>query len=172
MKSSLVTLVAGLSLAIPAWAGVASPSPTTLHPFPCLTTIGGLVSAGRGWGLVGAFLMWPALFFVWHPQLFRGTPAVPRRTYLLWLTATLLSIVWFVNYLIDWHDLSRHWHDIEDLQKWRLVNGVSGALAVVIGLMLLWARLLRTPSFAFSVLVHWITFAWLAWRAFPASPTL
>jgi hypothetical protein len=33
------------------------------------------------------------LFFVWNPGLFRGNDAVPKRTYVLFLLATVLDIV-------------------------------------------------------------------------------
>jgi hypothetical protein len=52
-----------------------------------------------------------------HAYLFRGSRAVPKRTYVLWLPTVLLSIHWIANYLIEWRDFSRRWHDVEDIQK-------------------------------------------------------
>jgi hypothetical protein len=73
---------------------------------------------------------------------------------------------------MDWHDFSRRWHDAEDIQKWRSVNALSAAFAVLVGLLLSRAWVQRGASFASNLLLHWTIFAWLAWSAFPAPPTI
>jgi hypothetical protein len=174
MKGRLITVVSALALAIPAWVAINGPGNysggmSPVHPFPMLTVLASFISVDHGWGLAGALLIWPALFLLWNPSLLRGSHAVPRRTYALWLTTALLSVYWFASYLIDWHDLSRRWHDTEDIHKWRTLGVINGALAVLIGLMLLRIRGLQRSSFASNLLLHWGLFAWLAWCAFPAA---
>ena len=122
--------------------------------------------------LVGVLPLWPALFFLWSPGLFCASRAVPGRTYDLWLLTTLLSILLFANYLIERRDYSRRWHDVEDIQKWRFANGMSGALAIVVGIFLLRAWIPQTPSYAMNLLLHWTMFAWFTWCAFPFPPTI
>jgi len=167
MKTGLITLVVGLSLALPAWFGIPDGPLTALHPFPFLSMMVGFLSVARGWGLVSVLVLWPALFFLWNPALFRGSRAVPRRTYALWLFTTVLSMGWFASYLINWHDFSRRWHDVEDIQKWRSINALSAAFAILLGLLLSRAWVRREVSFASNTM-----FAWLAWSAFPAPPTI
>jgi hypothetical protein len=107
-KATLITIVSALALAVPAWVAInGSALMSPLHPFPALTVVASFFSVDRGWGLAGALLIWPALFLLWNPGLFRGSRAAPRRTYVLWLITTLLSVAWFAAYLIDWHDLSK-----------------------------------------------------------------
>jgi hypothetical protein len=134
-----------------------------------LTVLASFLSVDHGWGLAGALLIWPALFLLWNPSLVRGSHATPTRTYALWLIITLLSVAWFAAYLIDWNDLSRCWHDIEDIQKWRTLGAINAVVAVVIGFMLLRIRDHKRSSFASNLLLHWGLFAWLAWCAFPAA---
>ena len=153
MKIALITICVGLSLAIPAWVGITG-SPTmavvypwtTVHPYPALTVIAALFSAVHGWGLAGALLLWPALFLLWNPGLVRGARVTPWRTHVLWLTITLLSIPWFANYFIDWHDYSKHWHDVQDIQKWQSLAEINGVWAGLVGLMLLRFRGVTCPD--------------------------
>src|SRR5215471_19450929 len=166
--------LSALALAIPAWVAINGPGNgsgvmSPVHPFPMLTVVASFISVDHGWGLAGALLIWPALFLLWNPSLLRGSHAAPRRTYALWLITTLLSVAWFAAYLIDWHDLSRRWHDIEDIQKWRTLGAINAVLAVVIGFILQRIRDHQRSSFASNLLLHWGLFAWLAWCAFPAA---
>src|SRR5262249_20553797 len=138
--AGLITVFSALALAGPAWvaingSGLMSPG----HPFPMLTVIASFFFVDHGWGLAGALFIWPALF-LWNPSLLRASHAPPTRTYALWLITTLLSVAWFAGYLIDWHDLSKRWRDIEDIQKWRTLGMINGVLAILSGFILLRIR--------------------------------
>ncbi len=98
-------------------------------------------------------------FFVWHPGLFRGESKVPRRSYVLLVVAILLSVAYFVT---SW--------------EWGLHYEGSRFTHVVCALNAAWVALLalafarswkETSSFRYSLFVHWMLFAWLAWYAFP-----
>src|SRR5215467_16078814 len=154
----------------PAWVAVTgSGLLSPVHPFPMLTVVASLYSAVHGWGLAGGLIIWPVLFLLWNPTLLLGARAAPKRTYILWLITTLLTVAWFVAYFIHWNDFSKRWHDIEDIQKWRTLGLINGGMAVAVGLMLLRIRYLQRSSFASNLILHWGLFAWLAWCAFPAA---
>src|ERR1700682_5077242 len=94
-KSSLLTLLAGLSLLVPVlfWL-VSGEAPTMVYPFPALIFIPVF------FGLRQAAVAVPVvLFFVWNPGLFRGDAAVPKRSYVLLIAGTLLTPLWFV---VNW----------------------------------------------------------------------
>jgi hypothetical protein len=74
-----------------------------------LTVVASLFSAVHGWGLAGGLIIWPVLFLLWNSTLLRGARAAPKRTYVLWLITTLLTVAW----LAYWNDFSKRWHDIE-----------------------------------------------------------
>jgi hypothetical protein len=158
-KPAVITFVAGLGLLIPAAIGLLpSGVPTVLSPFPALTVIPALLFSDLH--LVYVAVMVPMLlFFAWNPQLFRGEARVPKRSYVLLLVASALSLFDFV---ISW--------------KWGLHYQSAGYTVVVCLVNILWvgfrgfafARSWKgTSSFRWSVFVHWMLFAWLAWYAFP-----
>jgi hypothetical protein len=99
------------------------------------------------------------LFFVWNPELFQGDAAVPRRSYVLLIAATLLSALWFVV----------GWKDGLAMQGPKYNYSVCAVNVVwIASLWLLFARSRRaTPSFKMNLLFHWMLFAWFAWYAFP-----
>jgi hypothetical protein len=155
MKSEALTLVAGLSLMLPLpFSMFAKDIPSELYPLPVIVAIPALL------GLRYAAMAVPMLlFFLWNPALFRGEAKVPKRSYALLATATLLSVPWFV---MGWKYGLR-------FQGSRYNYSV---LAINIGWLAgLWTMAVRSrkvePSFQASLFLHWILFAWLAWYAFP-----
>jgi hypothetical protein len=101
----------------------------------------------------------PLLFFAWHPGLFRGAARVPIRSSALYASATVLSALYFAT---GW--------------KWGLQYQGAQFNHVVLFVNIAWLILLGvgfarswtgSSSFKFSLLLHWMLFAWLAWYAFP-----
>jgi hypothetical protein len=158
-NSAVATFVAGLALLIPASFGLlGAVVPTKLCPFPALTMLPALVLSD--WGLKYAAVTVPMLlFFRWHRGLFFGAATVPRRSYALLASLTVLSLVYFV-----WGWKPRlHYQGVEYTRVVRIVSAAWNAL-----LVFAFARAWRKgTSFRTSLFLHWMLFAWLAWYAFP-----
>jgi hypothetical protein len=154
-KSHLLTLLAGLSLLVPVLFWLFSgEGPTMFYPFPALVFIPAL------FGLRQTAVAVPVvLFFVWNPELFQGDATVPKRSHVLLIAATLLSVLWFVV----------GWKDGLAIQGPKYNYSVCAVNVVwIASLWLLFARSRRAePSFKTNLLFHWMLFAWLAWYAFP-----
>ena len=159
-KSAITTFVAGFGLLIPAAAGLGLMGlPAEMSPLPGLTTIPLFVFSVWRLERIVIIMVPVLLFFAWHPGLFRGDTKVPRRSYALLTVATVLSVIYFVG--------SWKWGlQYQGVAYTRLVCGVNFAWIVLLffGFARAWQR---KPSFKFSLLLHWMLFAWLAWYAFP-----
>jgi hypothetical protein len=99
------------------------------------------------------------LFFAWNPGLLRGETKIPKRSYVLFSTAIVLSVAYFIT---SWKWGMRY-------QGIRYVHAVCAINLVWTGFMgfafaLSWKR---SSSFVLNLFLHWILFAWLAWYAFP-----
>ena len=155
MKPSLVTLIVGFALAIPAAVGLPSRGvPTALAPFPAMTAIPALLLSSRLVGVVVPSL----IFFAWNPGLFRGEKKPPKRSYGLLVVAAILSVFWFV---VDWK-VGLHYQGVGYVHR---VSVVTVAWIAFLGALftLYWKR----ESFRLNLALHWLLFAWLAWYAFP-----
>jgi hypothetical protein len=158
-KSTIATIAAGLSLLLPASIGLfASNVPSILGPLPALTVLPAFLLSGQGMGKA-AVAVPMLLFFAWHPGLFRGDAKVPKRSYVLLLVLILLAIADFVT--------SWNWGlQYQGAHYTQVVCAVNVAWAAF--LVLAFARAWKKPSsFASSLFLHWMLFAWLAWYAFP-----
>jgi hypothetical protein len=156
MKSNHLTLLAGLSLLVPAlfWVLFEQFQPSAFYPFPALMFIPAL------FGLRQASVAVPmALFFAWNAGLFHGDAAVPKRSYVLLIVATLLDALWFIA----------GWKDGLAMQGAKYNYSVCAVnIACIAALSMLFVRGRKTePSFKSNLLFHWLLFAWLAWYAFP-----
>jgi hypothetical protein len=158
-NSMVATISAGLALLVPASIGLfASNVPSILGPFPALTVLPAFLLSGQGMWRVAVAV--PTLcFFAWHPGLFRGDTKMPKRSYVLLIILILLAIADFVT---SWN--------------WGLQYQGAHYTHVVCAVNIAWVALLalafarswkRPPSFAYSLFLHWMLFAWLAWCAFP-----
>jgi len=160
MKSNRLTLIAGLSLLIPAvvWllSGLLSGNGETslFYPLPGLVFWPAFLLLGPA-----AVAVPMGLFFVWNPGLFYGDKNIPKRSYVLLIVTTVLSLLWFVA----------GWKDGIAVQGARYNYSVSAINFVwIIGLWVLFGRNWKAESsFRSNLLVHWLLFAWLAWYAFP-----
>jgi hypothetical protein len=153
-QGAVPTLVAGLGLLIPASIGLlGSGTPTMLSPFPALTVLPAFLF-GKA-----AVAVPTLLFFAWHPGLFRGEPRIPTRSYALFIVVAILSVIYFVE--------SWKWGlEYQGSRFTHLVCIVNVACVASIGLA--FARSWKGAStFKYSLFLHWILFAWLAWCAFP-----
>ena len=144
---------------VPAALGLLlSGGPTIISPFPLLTVMPAFFLANLH--------LWPAgivlpmlLFFVWNPGLFAGVSTVPKRSYVLLVAATLLDAFWF---LAGWK-----WGlEYQGARHTQVVCIVNAAWIVFLGLSFVrsWKGGI---SFRYSLFLHWMLFAWLAWYAFP-----
>jgi hypothetical protein len=154
--SEFATLIAGLSLLIPACVGLLiSRFPTPLGPFPGITAIPAFFLSSR----TVAVAIPSFLFFAWNPRLFRGEMTIPRRSHWLLAIATLLSVIWFVM----------GWKFGLQYQGTRYVYEVSAANVFGIAFLATgfsWSRKWE-GSFTLNLALHWLLFVWLAWYAFP-----
>ena len=158
MKSGPLTLAAGCGLLVPTSLGIfLTGVPTILCPCPILTALPALV-------LVSSNLYWVApllpvlLFFAWNPGLFRGQEHVPKRSFVLLIVATALSVIWFVG---GW----KYGLEYQGRQHTYTICAINSAW-----LLVLWIKFIRRwrgVSFAENLWLHWMLFAWLAWYAFP-----
>jgi hypothetical protein len=158
-KSTIVTITAGLALLIPASRGLlATNAPTILCPLPLITVVPAFFLAGQG-SWKAAVVVPVLLFFAWHPGLFLGDAKVPKRSYALLIAVILLDVAYFVT--------SWNWGlQYQGAHYTHVVCAVNIAWAAF--LVLAFARAWKRPrSFAYSLFLHWILFAWLAWYAFP-----
>jgi hypothetical protein len=154
MKSKLLTIAAGLSLLMPVlfWL-VSKEGPSLLYPFPALMFIPSFLLRRA------AVLVPVVLFFVWNPGLFGGEAKIPRRSYILLIAATVLSVLWFAV----------GWRDGLAVQGAKYNYAISAINALwMVALWLLFSRSRKgEPSFRTNLVLHWAMFAWLAWYAFP-----
>jgi hypothetical protein len=158
-KSGVATIIAGLGLLIPASLGLlVSNVPTILCPFPALTVVPAFLLLDFNLSRV-AVAVPTMLFFVWHPRLFRGAAKVPKRSYLLLIITTLLAVADFVA---SWSRGLRY-------QGPRHTYFVCAVKIAWVGFLITaFARSWKaSTTFRFSLLLHWMFFAWLAWYAFP-----
>lgn len=160
-KSALITFVCGVALIAPASIGLlGSGVPTLLCPLPTLTVLPAFmlsnVFRNGFWAAIGLPTL---LFFGWHPGLFRGEAKVPKRSYVLFLIATVLSVVYFIA--------SWKWGvQYQGVRYTQAVCALNAAWISLLGVAFARARK-GTRSFEFSLFLHWMLFAWLGWYAFP-----
>lgn len=156
MKHVSATVVAGLSLLIPAAVGLFIPgAPSALGPLPAITVTPAFFLPSPAIAVAVPAL----LFFVWNPGLFRGESRVPTRSYWLLAVATVLSVIWFVT---GWKYGLRY-------QGARYVYEVCAANIAGLSLLaIVFSRYGKSkPSFGLNLALHWLLFVWLAWYAFP-----
>jgi len=127
--------------------------PTVFYPAPGLVLWPSL--------LIGpaAILVPMLVFFAWNRGLFNGDSKIPKRTRILLLVATVLSVPWFVA---GWRDGSV----VEGARYNFSVLGINIAWIAILWFMFVRNRKAE-PSFKVNLLLHWFLFAWLAWYAFP-----
>jgi hypothetical protein len=125
-----------------------------LRPVPALTVLPAFLPLAKAAAAVPTLL-----FCAWHPGLFRGEPRVPTRSYALFIVAAIGSIICFVE----------SWKWGLEYQGPRFMNVVYIVnIACVAFIGLAFARSWKGAStFQYSLFLHWILFAWLAWYALP-----
>jgi hypothetical protein len=158
-KSIVATIAAGLGLLIPASLGLLVTNvPTILCPFPLITILSAFLLHGQG-SFKAAVAVPTLLFFGWHPGLFRGDAKIPTRSHVLLIILILLSIV---DFIAGWNWALQY----QGAHYAYTVCAVNIAWAAFLALA--FARTWKKPSsFAYSLFLHWMLFAWLAWYAFP-----
>jgi hypothetical protein len=159
MKPTRITLIAGFLLLIPATVGLfLTGFPTLLCPLPFLTVVPAfLLSTGHS--QVAAVVVPTILFFAWNPGLFRGSSTMPKRTYTLFVIASVLSVIWFIR---GW----KYGLQYEGPTFTHFICAVNIVWVVGLG-VLLFLRQKVNPSFISNLAFHLLFFAWLGWYAFP-----
>jgi hypothetical protein len=159
MKPTWVTLISGLVLVIPATIGLfLTGVPTLLCPLPYLTVVPALLLSGMH--LQYAAVLIPViLFFAWNPGLFRGSSTIPKRTYILFVIAAVMSVIWFIP---GW----KYGLQYQGPTYTHYICVLNIAWIAGIG-VLLFLRRNHHPSFASNLAFHLLFFAWLGWYAFP-----
>jgi hypothetical protein len=161
MKSGPLTCIVGLSLLIPASAGLLfDGAPMVLSPLPALTVLPAFLLSLVSPQLFKAAVFVPVIFFfAWNPRAFRGDPKIPKRSYVLLALATVLSLVWFV---FSWN---------YGLEYQGALHTYVVCIVNIAWVGFLWVMFTRTwkvgSSFKTNLFLHWMLFAWLAWYAFP-----
>jgi hypothetical protein len=166
MKPQMATLIAGLSLAVPVWLGPQYLSKVVFFiPDPALIGFSWfwLVPLGSDRNYTVALVLAqfvPVLFFFgWNPRLFLGATRVPKRSYVLFAIATVLTVFSFRSSFSDGIGYQGPEYTYAFL-------GANVACVALLGLM--FARNWNAdPSFKKNLLLHWGLFAWLAWFAVP-----
>ncbi len=160
-RSGVLTLAAGCGLLLTAYAGLLlTGTPTLLCPLPFLTITPAFILSSLLAGQLtrAAVFLPPLLFLAWNPGLLRGQAQVPKRSLVLLMIATPLTVIWFVEswkYGLEYQ--GRHY-----TQAICVANGVWLASLWII-LASRWHR----DSFVGNLAFHWLLFAWLSWYAFP-----
>jgi hypothetical protein len=158
-RSAAATLMAGIGLLVPAAVGLlASGVPTTVCSFPALTVLPAFLLSDIHLSML-AVASPMLLFFIWNPALFRGETTVPTRSYVLLAVATVLSIFYFV---FGWKLGVQY----QGVHYTRVVGAVNIGWSAFLILGFFRSRK-GVTSFGFNLFLHWMTFAWLAWYAFP-----
>jgi hypothetical protein len=156
IKSSLATVVAGLSLLVPASMGIFfSGVPRILHPFPAMTAIPSFLLSSRAIAVAVPSLV----FLAWNPGLFRGASNIPKRSHWLLVVAIIISIVWFG---VGWENGLRY-QGARYVYEICVVNVAE--IAFLAAVFSRYAK--RRTSFGISLTLHWLLFVWLAWYALP-----
>jgi hypothetical protein len=165
VKPKWATLVAGSSLAIPVWVGPQLLSKVVFFiPDTAFTGIAwfwiSFRTAPYGAASLALAQFVPVLFFfAWNPRLFSGAARVPKRSYVLFAVATVLTVLYFRSGLSD----GIGYQGPKYTYAYLAANVASIALlALIFG-----RNWNREPSFRTNLLLHWSLFAWLAWFAFP-----
>jgi hypothetical protein len=157
LSDRTLTIFAGWSLILPAALGLfLTGVPTIFCPLPILTVLPALVFSP----LAPVVVVIPTLLFsAWNPALFRGVPAPPKRSYILFGALVVLSVVYFVD---GWGD-GVHYEGRIYTRAIAIANGIWIALLTFLFVL----SRVRKSSFVFNLTLHWLLFAWLAWYAFP-----
>jgi hypothetical protein len=152
-----MTFLVGLSLLGPAWIGLSSVGvPTLLHPLPALTVLPILLMHLHPLIVLTLLVV---LFFAWNAALFQGNTIVPKRSYIVFAVATVLSVPWFV---LGW----KFGLQYEGPHYTHQVCALNALWITALCIMLL-RRWKRESTYGASLAVHWMLFAWLSWYAFP-----
>jgi hypothetical protein len=166
MKPAHQTIAVGLVLLVVGWFGsFSSGGPTLTCPMPTITILPAFfLISPRSPASHVPFSYWFAsfvpviVFFAWNPGLFKGNVRIPKRSWVLLVTLTVLSVVYFAA-------------------SWRYGNHYQGPVYTavicavnvlwIVSLWAIWYRSWRVSSFRANLLFHATLFTWLAWYAFP-----
>ena len=161
MKASYQTVAVGFGLVLLAWIGCFSNGvPWLICPMPAITILPAFFLASPLFRLPYrlAVLVPALLFFAWNPGLFRGKRQIPRRSWVLLIILSALSVAYFTG---SW----RQGYQFQGREYTVVICAVN-----LVWLVILWAILYRVSglsSLSANLFFHALLFSWLAWHAFP-----
>ena len=100
----------------------------------------------------------PLFFIAWSHKLYSNTCKIPRRSIILFSMMIILS---FISLFGSWN------YGIEYQGKFHTIAMYGLNLIFWVVMIFLYLLNRKKPSFKISFIFHWISFAWLAWVAFP-----
>ena len=148
-KFTLITLIAGCSLALVPWLSLSASTPKIWAPLSIVLFIFG------GWLALGIV---PVVMWLWNPAAFAGGDNIPKRSIVLFLFLATLSIFYC---FISWP------YGIEYQGQFHTVVVILLNATLITALLLLGWLGWRRPSFRKSLAFHWLLFAWVISYAFP-----
>ncbi|HKR61537.1 MAG TPA: hypothetical protein VJS64_17755 [Pyrinomonadaceae bacterium] len=151
---AITTLIVGCSLCLVTFQALNTGVPKPWAPFPFPLVI--LLWLGTPGILVlslGALAMW-----AWNPKAFAGKSQIPKRSLILLLILTCLSIFQNIISLPYGKKYQGEFHTI-------VVTAMNFSLIIALMIIGAWAR--RKPSFPLNLGFHWLMFAWVVSYAFP-----
>ena len=156
--ATLLTVLAGLALLVPAWQFMLADLPALLVPYPFAVLapavlLGEYVFQGyERFALLAAMAILVAAFWLFARGPFRGERTVPRRVFVAVLAIGALNLAWYLH----------------APQPGTLAAAFMAAnLAFFLLGTGLYFAARRVRSFALNLACHWLPFFWLAWCAFP-----
>lgn len=156
--ATLLTVLAGLVLLVPAWQFMLDDIPALLVPYPFTVLAPAVLldeylpGGYERFALLIVMAVLVAAFWLFARGPFRGDRSVPRRVFVAVLAIGVLNLAWFIY----------------EPQPGRLaaVFMTANVALFALGTGLYFAAR-RLPSFALNLASHWLPFFWLAWCAFP-----
>jgi hypothetical protein len=145
-------------LAFFAWGTILPGTPQIYAPLNCLIILPLFLMDIDQIGSYVAIAIVPVFFWLWCLPVLRGCPTMPRRSFVIFVCAVVLSALWLVF----------GWGYGIQYQGSGYVAGVT-IISVFcwMPLSFLALRAWRCPSAGRNLAFHVALFSWLAWYAFP-----
>jgi len=168
-KKTIYTIIGAIILGLISFATMCADVPEIYSPFSMSVIIPvflfdwlfyamfpGLLFPGLHF--VFGCLVIPILYVVWSYRLYKNTPKIPRRS----ISAILILFILSLVYLIGSWSYGLGYQGITHTISMYIFNCIFWGI-----LYYLYMTNRKKPSFITSYLFHLVSFAWLAWVAFP-----
>jgi len=153
-KPLIATFIVGCSLCLVSFQALNTGAPKPWAPLPLSLVIPlWLGTPGIFILSLGTLAMW-----AWNPKAFAGTSEIPKRSFILLLILTCLSVFQNIVSLPYGEKYQGEFHTI-------VVTAINLSLIIALMIIGIWAW--RKPSFPLNLVFHWLMFAWVVSYAFP-----